>query len=116
MQALPGTGDAGKPWVAWPPPGLFPMDAYSSYPPHSLDSTGWSIQSEEIDLSSAEVEVRANGAVVPVRVMPLQGRSGSTNGIRIVPRGWRARSGETYSVTLTRTSTPIAYEFEIVDC
>jgi hypothetical protein len=115
MQAIPGSGEAGKPWVAWPPPGLFPMDAYS-YPPYSLDSTGWSIQSEAIDLSSAEVEVRANGSVVPVRVMPLQGRSGSTNAIRIVPRGWRARSGEKYSVSVTRTSTPIAYEFEIVDC
>jgi hypothetical protein len=115
MQALPGSGDAAKPWVAWPPPGLFPMEAYS-YPPYSLDSTGWSIQSEAIDLSSADVLVRANGVVVPVRVTELEGRSGSTNAIRIVPLGWRARSGEKYSVTVTRTSTPIAYEFEIVDC
>jgi hypothetical protein len=115
MQALPGSGEAGKPWLAWPPPGLFPMDAYS-YPPYSLDSTGWSIQSEEIDLSSAEVEVRANGAVVPVRVTELSSRSGSTNAIRIVPIRWRARSNEKYSVTVTRISTPIAYEFEIVDC
>jgi hypothetical protein len=115
MQAIPGSGDAGKAWLAWPPPGYFPSDAYS-YPPYSLDSTGWSIQSEDIDLSSAEVEVRVNGTVVPVRVTPLHGRSGSTNAIRIVPLGWRPHSSERHSVTVTRTSTPIAYEFATVDC
>jgi hypothetical protein len=115
LQAIPGTGDAGKPWVAWPPPGSFPMGAYS-YPPYSLDTTGWSIQSEEIDLSSADVEVTADGATVPVSVTALHGRYGSTDAIRIVPRGWRARSGETYAVKVTGISTPIEYQFELVDC
>jgi hypothetical protein len=115
LQAIPGSGDAGKAWVAWPPPGSFPMGAYS-YPPYSLDTTGWSIQSEELDLSSADVEVTADGAPAPVSVTALHGRYGSSNAIRIVPRGWRARSGETYAVKVTGIAARIAYQFELVDC
>jgi hypothetical protein len=115
MQAIPGSGDAGKSWLAWPPPGFFPGEAYS-YPPYSLDTTGWSIQSEDLDLSSARVEVTANGEERPVRVLELQGRHGSTQAIRVVPEHWRARAGERYVVHVTGIATTIEYELEIVDC
>jgi hypothetical protein len=115
LQAIPGTGDAGKAWLAWPPPGYFPSDAYS-YPPYSLDSTGWSIQSEDIDLSAAQVEVTVNGRSRPVRVHELHERSGGTGAIRIVPDDWSVRSGERYVVRVTRIAGSIEYELEIVDC
>jgi hypothetical protein len=115
MQAIPGTGDAGKAWLAWPPPGFFPSDAYD-YPPYSLDTTGWSIQSEDMDLSSARVEVTAGGAERRVRVHELHGRYGSTDALRVVPMGWSVRAGETYAVRVTGIATPIEYELEIVDC
>jgi hypothetical protein len=115
MQAIPGTGDAGKAWLAWPPPGFFPSDAYS-YSSYSLDTTGWSIQSEDIDLSSARVEVTENGEDRPVRVRELDGRAGSTGAIRVVPDHWRVRAGERYLVRVSGIATPLEYEFEILDC
>ena len=36
MQNIGGTGNAGKTWVAWPPPGPFPMQAYGSGTPHAV--------------------------------------------------------------------------------
>ena len=45
MQNIGGTGNAGKVWVAWPPPGPFPMQAYGSGT-RSLSTTGWSVQTQ----------------------------------------------------------------------
>jgi hypothetical protein len=115
MQNIGGTGDAGKEWVAWPPPGAFPLQAYSSTW-SSLGNTGWSVQSERIDLSAASVSVTMGGEPRAVDVSPLDGNYGSTNAIRIVPNGWDVAAGETYDVQLTGIDTPIEYSIQIVDC
>ncbi len=115
MQNIGGEGDAGKEWMAWPPPGPFPMDAYSiGYA--DMDETGWSIQSEDIDLSDASVTITAGGEPRPVQVYQLEGNYGGAGAIRIVPMGWTAQAGTTYSVSVSGTSTPIAYEVQMIEC
>jgi hypothetical protein len=117
MQNLTGTGKAGKAWQAWPPPGAFPLQAikpgrFSS----SIDSTGWSIQSDKIKLDTATVTVTSGGTELPVSVKTLPGGYGSSYALSIVPDGWQSTAGQTYSVTVSGTSTPISYDVQIVDC
>lgn len=116
MQNIGGTGKATKAWMAWPPPGAFPMQAYTDTYKRSLDATGWSIQSKSIDLSAAQVTVTSGGQPMPVKVEQLTGTYGSAKAIRIVLDGWKAAAGSTYAVSVSGTATPIAYEFQLVDC
>jgi hypothetical protein len=115
MQNIGGKGDAGKAWMAWPPPGPFPIQAYGNRWA-SLDETGWSIQSEDIDLADASVTVTAGGQELPVLVEQLTGNYGGARAIRIAPSGWEAEVGTTYAVSVSGTSTPIAYEVQLIDC
>jgi len=116
MQNIGGTGNAGKPWMAWPPPGFFPLQAYTDVYDRSLDSTGWSIQSKSIDLSQAQVTVTSGGQSKPVKVEQLMGTYGQAKAIRIVLDGWKAAAGQTYAVSVSGVATPIAYEFQLIDC
>ncbi len=115
MQNIGGTGKAGKAWTAWPPPGPFPMQAYEDGW-SSLDDTGWSIQSKNIDLSAAKVSIDSGGQDRPVTVEQLTGTYGGAKAIRIVPSGWQGQAGSKYSVSVSGISTPIAYEIELIDC
>jgi hypothetical protein len=115
MQALPGKNDAARAWVAWPPPGVFPLAAYGEAP-RSLSDTGWSIQSDYIDLSAAQVSVSAGGRPLAVTVSELEPSPGSESAIRIVPNGWTVRAGETYAVSVSGIKPTIAYSIEVVDC
>jgi uncharacterized protein YkwD len=115
MQNIGGTGKAGKAWMAWPPPGPFPMQAYEDGW-STLDDTGWSIQSKNIDLTDAQVTVTSGGEDRPVTVEQLTGNYGGAKAIRIVPNGWAAQAGSTYAVNVSGTSTPIAYEIQLIDC
>jgi hypothetical protein len=115
MQNIGGDGDAGKEWLAWPPPGPFPLQAYGGRN-RSLSDTGWSIQSEDIDLGNATVTVASGGMDLPLEVSDLMGNYGSTEAIRIVPNGWDPEAGQTYAVSVAGVTPPIAYEFQIVDC
>lgn len=116
MQNIGGTGKAGKAWLAWPPPGAFPMQAYADTYGRSLDDTGWSIQSKGIDLSSAQVTITSGGQARPVKVEQLTGTYGQAKAIRIVLDGWQAAPGSTYAVSVAGTATPIAYEIQLIDC
>ncbi len=116
MQNIGGTGKATKAWMAWPPPGAFPFQAYADTYKRSLDTTGWSIQSKSIDLSAAQVTVASGGSAKPVKVEQLTGNYGNNKAIRIVLDGWKAAAGSTYAVNVTGTATPIAYEIQLVDC
>lgn len=116
MQNIGGTGKAGKAWQAWPPPGPFPIQAYTDKYKRSLDETGWSIQAKSIDLSQAQVTVTSGGQARPVKVEQLTGNYGNNKAIRIVPDGWKAAAGSSYAVSVSGTATPIAYEFQVVDC
>jgi hypothetical protein len=115
MQNLSGTGRAGKPWMAWPPPGIVPLQAIV-YRRGSLDSTGWTVQSDSINLSSAAVTVTSGGTARPVTVTQLLGGYGSRYAFRFNPQGWATAAGQTYSVSVTGIATPISYDVTVVDC
>ncbi len=116
MQNIGGKGTATKEWTAWPSPGPFPVQAYADMYRRSLDTTGWSIQSKKIDLGAAQVSVTSGGQSKPVKVEQLSGTYGDSKAIRIAPDGWKAETGASYSVSVSGTNPPIAYEFQLVDC
>lgn len=116
MQNLGGEGDAGKEWVAWPPPGVFPMQAYAGGFGVTLNETGWSVQSDFIDLGDAEVVVTAGGETLPVNLTQLPGGYGSRYAIGFTPDGWEPEPGGVYSVTLEGIDGAISYDVHFVDC
>jgi hypothetical protein len=115
MWTLNGTGRAGKPWMAWPAAGTIPLQAIRSGQ-RSLDQTGWTIQSDSINLENAEVSVTVDGASQPVTVTQLLPNYGSRYALRFNPSGWTTDAGKTYVVTVSGTSTPINYSVQVVDC
>jgi hypothetical protein len=114
---LGGQGNAGKDWVAWPPPGPFPREAFTVGGfGQSIDETGWTVQSDDIDLDGATVTVREGGSVLPVETSVLLPGYGSSSAIRFVPDGWQAQAGKTYEISLSGVSPVISYSVEVVDC
>jgi len=111
-----GTKTAGKAWVAWPPAGAFPIQAYNVRSNTNLTDTGWSLQSEDIALTGATVTVTSGGTTLAVDVAPLEGNYGGARAIRIRPDGWEPAAGQTYSVAVSGISTPIQYEMQMIDC
>jgi uncharacterized protein YkwD len=116
MQNIGGSGNAGKMWVAWPPPGPFPMQNYGGNT-RGLSQTGWSVQTvRNIALTGATVAVTSAGAARAVTVSQLTGSYGESNAIRIVPMGWTPAAGQSYTVTVSGVSIPISYTVDFVDC
>jgi hypothetical protein len=115
MQNLRGTGRAGKPWLAWPPPGNVPLQAIIGRR-GSTDSTGWTVQSDTINLAGAMVTVTSGGTARPVTVTQLMGGYGSRYAFRFNPQGWQTTAGQTYSVSVSGIPTPINYEVSVVNC
>jgi hypothetical protein len=103
-----------KPWIAWPPPGQIPIQAMGSRT--TIDSTGWTVQSDAIPLASAQVTVTSAGMSLPVTVTQLGGGYGSSHAMRFNPMGWKTTAGQTYSVKVSGTSMPIEYDVEVIDC
>jgi len=118
MLVIGGGGNAGKPWLAWPPPGPVPYQAMHvpTIGWTHVDQTGWTIQSDSIDLSAADVSVTVDGVEQPVAVNILGKNYGSAQAIRFVPQGWTVQPGKTYDVELSGVAQPIAYSVQIVDC
>lgn len=117
MWVIGGSGDAGAAWTAYPPPGPFPMQAVDPLPfGDDLNLTGWSIQSDALDLSSAQVEITEGGTARPVAITVLGANYGSASAISMVPQGWTAQAGSTYHVEVSGVGTPISYDVEFVDC
>jgi uncharacterized protein YkwD len=115
MWVIGGSGGGANPWTAFPPPGQVPLALFTaSYA--SIDSTGWTIQSDSINLSSASVTITDSGNDLPVNVVKLASGYGSAYAINIVPQGWKAQAGHTYQVTVTGASQPISYAVEVVAC
>jgi len=116
MQNIGGTGTASKAWVAWPPPGPFPIQAYGSGT-RTLSATGWSVQTQRsISLASASVTVTSGGAAAAVTMSELDGTYGESNAVRLVPMGWTPAAGQSYTVTVSGVSMPISYTVDFVDC
>jgi hypothetical protein len=118
LTVIGGNGNAGKPWLAWPPPGPVPYQALHvpTVPWSDVDQTGWTVQSDSIDLSAATVAVSVGGVDQPVAVNVLGKNYGSAFAIRFVPQGWTAEPGTTYDVALGNVAEPISYSVQIVDC
>jgi uncharacterized protein YkwD len=115
MQNIGGEVTGDREWTAWPAPGAFPIQAYA---PGwgSLADTGWSLQSEDIDLGGAQVTITSGGSELEVNVSMLDGNYGYADAIRIVPSGWDVEAGQTYSVSVTGIDTPITYDIQFIDC
>jgi hypothetical protein len=111
MWVLGGSGDAGAAFTAWPTPGAFPYDALGA-----VDETGWSIQSDTVDLSQASVSVRDGASRLNVQVTQLEGGYGSTYAIDFIPQGWSAQAGHSYSVSVSGVTPTISYTVDVVSC
>jgi hypothetical protein len=116
MHTLGGTGKAGKPWMAWPAEGSIPIQAMTASRNQSVDKTGWSIQSEKIDLTNAMVTVTVDGASQPVTVTQLDQNYGAKFAIDFIPQGWTSQAGKTYSVSVSGVTPAISYDVQFVDC
>ncbi|MEZ4385934.1 MAG: CAP domain-containing protein, partial [Nannocystaceae bacterium] len=109
MWVIGGGGQGMNQWTAWPAPGPFPLAA-------AVDSTGWTVQSDAINLSGAAVKVTADGIDKPMKVTSLLANYGSASAISMIPQGWSSEAGKTYKVELTNVDPLITYEVEFVDC
>lgn len=118
LYVIGGGGNAGKPWMAWPSPGLVPLQAMyvDAVNWSDVDAAGWTVQSDSIELGAATVSVKEGGVDKPVTVNGLGANYGSTSAVRFVPKGWKVEAGKTYDVTLGNVSQAIAYSVTIVDC
>jgi len=105
--------------IAWPPAGSVPFEIVNTLPRNnhaSLDTTGWSIQSDKIDFSKATFHIRANSEDLPVKTDHLTEHIGSKWALAGVPQGWQVEPETTYSVEVTGVKDPIAYNVTFVRC
>jgi hypothetical protein len=117
MWVLGGAGGGNNAWTAWPPPGPFPFEAVSPLGFSSLDQTGWSLQSDGIDLSGAQVAISVDGEPRPVSVTVLAPGYGSASAISMVPSGWTVQPDTTYHVRVDGVAGgPIEYDVQVVRC
>jgi len=111
-----GDGSGSAEWTAFPGPGPFPLDGMDLGGWSHVDETGWSIQSDSIDLAAATVTVTdEQGTDLAVSVKPLLDWYGSTHALSFVPLGWESQAGR-YDIQVTGLATPIDYEVTLVDC
>ena len=115
MQVVAGWGGGLKSWIAWPPPDYYPMEMhYVAY--QTVDSTGWTVQTNGISIKDATAEVKENGVVKPIETMLLLGNYGSGGALKITPDGWKTQANAVYEVKVIGASEPIEYSFQTVDC
>jgi hypothetical protein len=108
-----GSGKAGVAYVGWPPAGPVPLQAFTAT---ELDKSGWSLQSDTINLNSATATVMDGTTNQPVTVSTNLGSYGAKYAMGILPNGWTSQAGHSYTVTIGGTATPISYSVQVVDC
>jgi hypothetical protein len=108
-----GSGRATNPFSPWPPAGPVPLDALTVT---NVDTAGWTLQSDTVNVNAGTVTVTDAGQVLPVTSAALPGGYGSRYAIRFVPSGWQTQAGHSYTVTLSGTSSPVTYTVEVVSC
>lgn len=114
-----GNMRVGKPWMAWPSPGIIPIQAmqqgFGNWV-QKVDVTGWSIQSDTINLANAQVSVMSDGMAQPVTVTQLLTGYGSRYALRFNPMGWSSTAGKTYTVMVSGVTPAIQYDVTFADC
>ncbi|HMR81012.1 MAG TPA: CAP domain-containing protein, partial [Polyangiaceae bacterium] len=118
--------DSGEPDALgirlWPPAGAFPHDAYAPRNDDAtilmptLDQGGWTIETLDMPMDSANVQLTEDGVVRPILVNALEPAGQSEYGLRFIPDGWTAKRGSTYEVTVTGIPQPFRYQVELVSC
>jgi hypothetical protein len=114
-----GNMKVNKAWQAWPGPGIIPIQAMQmgfGQWVQGLDSTGWTVQSDGIDLSAATVTVTSDGMAKPVTMTQLMPFYGSRYAFRFNPMGWKTEAGKKYTIEVGGVSPAIKYDVEVVDC
>ncbi len=106
-----GTGKANKTFVAWPPPGPVPLAAMTTT---QLDTSGWHIQSDTVNVNTATVTITEGGQNRPIMQYSLAGGYGSRYAVRMVPQGWKAEAGKSYTVTVAGTA--VTYTVDVLAC
>lgn len=103
----------GDGWTAWPPPGTFPLPLMRYDQARTVDSEGWSIQSDALDLSGAEAVITGPDGVLATSTEVLEPDFGSRSALRILPEGWRTGEG-TYTVEIPELE--LAWDVTFVRC
>ncbi len=119
MHVIGGSGTASYAYQAWPPPGPVPIELFSAVSFAPLDTVGWTVQSDTINLSGATATLKDGSTVVPTTTTTLGSGYGSTYAIRFAPTAstWRAQAGHTYNVTITKAGlSPITYAVQPTAC
>jgi uncharacterized protein YkwD len=116
LWVIGGTGKAGKAWTAWPAPGAFPLAAMRDGWNETLDQTGWSIQSDALNLDKAVIHVTSDGNALAVTTRVLKPYYGSEHAIAFTPQGWQSQPGKTYHVEVSGISQGFSYDVQVVDC
>lgn len=121
MHVVGGSGTDDREWTAWPPEGVVPIGVFEYPNNDDLNETGWSVQSDTIDLSEALATItRDDGEELPVDVVVLQEGLGSETAISMIPDGWWIGEADSldysYHVQISNISADIEYTVEVVDC
>ncbi|WP_434427283.1 CAP domain-containing protein [Nannocystis pusilla] len=118
MWVIGGQGGGDAAWTAWPPPGVVPIAAIHvpEVPWSDVDETGWTIQSDAIDLGAAQVKISEGGVDRPVKTTALMGGFGSASAIAMTPQGWTSEAGKTYTVAVSGVPQPFSYDVQVVAC
>lgn len=119
MHVIGGSGMASYAYQAWPPPGPVPIEMWNAVSFAPLDTVGWTVQSDTINLTGATATLKDGSTVVPTSTTTLGPGYGSNYAIRFAPTStsWRALAGHTYNVTITKTGmTPITYAVQPTAC
>ena len=116
MLVIGGSGNDNAAWTAWPPAGVIPFEL-TRLAWATLDETGWSVQSDSINLSNANATItREDGTDLPVIVNELAAYYGSQWAISMIPSGWEAEPGWAYNVHIEADGGVIDYQVDLVDC
>lgn len=119
-----GNPGASYDYLAWPPPGAVPLEAFyvsnfGSGRDLGLKDSAWSIQSETIDFDDDVVATITDGGEDrPVRTYVLGRGSGTQYALGMQPMGWDVDPGHTYHVQVQGGSlpSPIVYDVQVVGC
>ncbi|MBK8172292.1 MAG: hypothetical protein IPK60_18370 [Sandaracinaceae bacterium] len=106
---------SGAAYAAWPSTGVMPIQAWTDSWGRSIDETGWSVQSNSIDLSGATAIVTTDGETLATTTTHLLPNYGSSFAISIM-HTWEVEAGRVYHVSLTGVSSPIEYDVAPVNC